>query len=448
MIRSAIQGLTIRAENDIVLANDGTGGCLQLEGETTLIAKHLSLNALKNAAISVRNDGTLRIKDTPYLSIVTKNGPGITGTPGFAKASDDKLILDHVDFLWIKTWDSGEAIANFAGGAGIAIGDYDTRIKSPGGAKFVNGAVVYPNGDYVTELVIGKAGQSSSSDPELPEIPDDSSTNYSLRVDGTLVTAENMADILGDGIFSFDGDHTLTVAGAYETFDQTIIENGIEGLIVKMTEDSSLRVTGTDGSCILALADTALTGPGKLTLYSEANEALGAGYGADLTLDGLNLTIESGHGIRGSGALKIINSVLDVNSDDGAVWDFGDGIFLTDCALTAPADGSVTQLDGRWCLADKAASVRIGTAAASISLTPEGDAIQYSIPLNNGGAKGTAIAAWYNEAGQMAGVSQADITMGGTVQGTLDVAKGADTYKLFILDDGGSPVRQAWSSAE
>ena len=452
MIHSAIQGLTIQADNNVILRNNGVGGCFLLEGETTLIAKHMSLVAIKNAAISVRNDGTLRIKDTPYLSIATEGGPGITGTPGFAKASDDKLILDHVDDLWIKTWNSGPAITDFAGGAGIAFGDYETGIKTPAGAKFYNGAVVDETGGPVTELVIGKVGQSGSPDPDTPDIPDDASSNYSLRVDGTLVTDLNQEDVLNNDIFSFDGDHTLTLLGGeYAVTDATIIENGISGLVVYVEKDTTLKVLGRKGVCLLALADTTVTGPGRLTLYSEGDEALGAGYGADIILDGLTLTIDGGHGIRGSGALRVNNCLLDLNTDDGAAWDFGTGIFLTDCALTAPADGSLALEEGRWCVADKdgskALAAKIGATPAAISLTPEGDAIQYSIPLDAGGVKGSVIAAWYDQNGQMLGTRQAEITMDGTVTGTLPVEKGADVYRLFVLDADGSPVRQAWSSS-
>ena len=457
MIKSRIQGLTIQVEDSIILRNNGTGGCFLLEGDTVLTGEHLSLVARENAAIRVGNDATFTIRDLGYLSIVTNAGPGITGSPSPARVSAERLVLDHVDHLWIKTWNSGGAIENFNGGAGIAAGDYETRIKSPAAAMFFNGNVLQQDGGPVYELVIGKTGQTAPAGPIDPTNPEDTSVppeyvepdqSYDLRVDGIPVDSDNQDNILGDGNFSYDSEsNTLTVSGSHETSGRSIIENGIPDLVVNVTADAKLKVSGSTGVCILALADTTVTGSGKLTLEAEGAEALGAGYGASLSLKDLVLDVKAPDGIRGSAALLADNCEITVESEHGGVWDFGQGILLDNCTLLA---GSLVQQDGRWCVGDSESSavksVSIGKAVAEIKVA--GDTLTYSIPLNAGGAKGTTIAAWYNDAGQMLGTSQAEITMDGLVKDELSVEPGAHVYKLFVLDANGSPVLQAWSSAE
>ena len=445
MIRSGIQGLTIRADNDIILRNNGIGGCLLLEGDTDITGNgRLSFVSMKNAAVIVSGDSTLRIHDMPYFYVYADGGPGLTGSGVAGRGARDRLVLEGVDYVHIIG--ENAAIVRFGGGACVATGDFGMRIKSPKNARFSDGAVVYESGD------------------PAPNIELESFQEYQLRIDGNLVDDSNRNDILGNGIFSFDGDHTLSVKGDFTTYNLNIIENGIPGLVIRIEMDSSLRVegmTGNMGVCILALEDTTITGPGKLSLFSVGYEPLGAGYGANITLDDLDLTIDNtqeGHwngcAIIGSGALRVNHCSVYVEDNNAALCGFGQGITLTDCSLLEPTEGGITQKDGEWCITDgtgeMAKAVRIGAPAApaSISLTPEGDAIQYSIPVNAGGAKGTVIAAWYDENGQMTGTSQAEVTMDGQITGTLPVTKGAVTYKLFVLDADGAPVRQAWSSAE
>ena len=48
--------------------------------------------------------------------------------------------------------------------------------------------------------------------------------HYLLAIDGTTITNRNRNDVLGNGVFSFDGNDTLYIKGDYETESKSLIE--------------------------------------------------------------------------------------------------------------------------------------------------------------------------------------------------------------------------------
>ena len=69
------------------------------------------------------------------------------------------------------------------------------------------------------------------------------------------MTSTNRNDILGDGLFSFDGDKTLTVRGSYTARRHVIYNKGVEGLIINVAKDAAF-MSANDWEPIKLEADT------------------------------------------------------------------------------------------------------------------------------------------------------------------------------------------------
>ena len=178
---------------------------------------------------------------------------------------------------------------------------------------------------------------------------------YPLKVRGCEVTDDNRKDILGDGVFSFDGVSTLTVKGDCDAA-VCIIENiGVKGLRIKVLEDSTL--TTSDPNVILARTDTTITGPGMLTLKNTYNDGGSGIYALNsdvtLTLELVMVTVDAWYGITGPYGSSQTRLILDhscvsvSNANGGAIFDFGGGITLRDCKILFPRNGSVGGNNGR-----------------------------------------------------------------------------------------------------
>ena len=171
---------------------------------------------------------------------------------------------------------------------------------------------------------------------------------YPLKVCDREVTDENRRDVLGNGVFSFDGVSTLTVRGDCNS-TACVIENiGVQGLRIKVLEDSTLKTSGLN--VILARADTTITGPGKLTLENSNSGGCGVYAlvnGVTLTLELVQVGVSSHYGIVGPNGgnqtkLVVDHSTVTVKSaEGGAVCDFGGGILLRDCRIVLPINGAL-----------------------------------------------------------------------------------------------------------
>ena len=171
---------------------------------------------------------------------------------------------------------------------------------------------------------------------------------YPLKVCDRKVTEDNRRDVLGNGVFSFDGVSTLTVRGDCNT-SYCVIENiGIQGLRIKVLEDSTLKTS--DFNVILARADTTITGPGKLTLENSNSGGCGVYAlinGVTLTLELVQVGVSSHYGIvgpNGGNQTKLVvdhSTVTVAGAEGGAVCDFGGGILLRNCRIVLPINGAL-----------------------------------------------------------------------------------------------------------
>ena len=173
---------------------------------------------------------------------------------------------------------------------------------------------------------------------------DDSATPYPLEIAGVTVTDVNQADILHDGVFSYDpGTKTLTIAGDC-TYDGWIVNSEIEDLVINVKKSSTLTQQG-DGNTIIRLHNTTTITGGKLTLKGEYidNNSLGiyisdGEYLAfrnayiDIAGDGFEYGITGEPGIL----LYIDNSDISVSAHAfGCIYDWG-GITLSHCFVQKP----------------------------------------------------------------------------------------------------------------
>ena len=183
---------------------------------------------------------------------------------------------------------------------------------------------------------------------------------YPLKVDSTTVTTANCADVLGNGVFSFDGEKTLTVRGDH-TAEKRAIENlGVRGLIIKVEKDSVLRSRDGVSPIITTSCTTTITGPGKLTLISGdtglGDTGLYVHNGNDvipntLTIKDIDLVSEGFWGIAAIRDVNRISLVIDhanvtTRGKESAICDFYGGITIRNAEIVKPADGTIST-DGK-----------------------------------------------------------------------------------------------------
>ena len=165
--------------------------------------------------------------------------------------------------------------------------------------------------------------------------------DYDMFITNVRVSDENKDDILGDGVFRFDGDRTLTVRGSCTAEDLPIIASAIPDLIIRVAGNSVLR--SGEAPAIVADADLSIVGPGTLELGSVESCGIYL-YGCGGEIRDISLRASGTWGIAGERPddeheyLRICNADVAAAGPKGAVYDFGGGITLTDCHLE---DGSV-----------------------------------------------------------------------------------------------------------
>ena len=169
---------------------------------------------------------------------------------------------------------------------------------------------------------------------------------FDAIVDGTQISTLNMADILGNGAFSFDGIRTLTVNADYSASSQLIISN-IDGLVINVEKDVAL----TGNAVILNLTkNTTITGKGTLSATNNSGPAIVVNNNAELSVVSANLNANGGiSGSKtGNPRLSIEASSVTATAADsrGAIYNFRGGISLADCVITLPADGKIDEATG------------------------------------------------------------------------------------------------------
>jgi len=304
-IWSQIDGLTVKVTQDATLTT--TRPCLLFEANATLTGDG-KLTLISNDSGIQLNEATLIIED---MTIETDCLSGIRGMP-----LDDHLIVRNSTI--------------HAKGSSSAINDLTSitldgcEITLPEGGYIDGGKIVDSEGALATEVTIATLER------------------YALYVNSTQVTNFNAADVLGDGVCSYDDEtKTLTISGNLDTADggAGIQNNAIDGLTIHVATDS--EVSGV----LNLFANTTITGEGKLTV--NAPTGLCAIYITSNTLTIENMTLEASGdwGIAGDPVeeyLIVRNSNIHATGVEGAICDFI-GITLEDCSITLPEGGFVSE---------------------------------------------------------------------------------------------------------
>ncbi|MBQ3378327.1 MAG: Ig domain-containing protein [Clostridia bacterium] len=314
IVDSRIDGLVICAAPDTVLRTTKMS-CLSLSGNTMLTGGPLTVisdNKWLSQGIDLQNDSRLFVCDMDLT--VRGNRRGISGGSDTAKGTLD---------VWASN---------------VTVSGPTTAIWVPGGLELEQCILETPEGGTFNETD-GKV-YDAGGDPAA-EVSIKSFRTWELYLAGTQVTERNMSDILDDGTFSFDGNRTLTVKGNCSS-ENGVIESYIPGLILSVEKDAILE-TGEGADPIFAGANLTITGPGKLTLISGCAAAVTQRGGSILTIRDADVSAQGPYGLWGGEGetLMVENASVTVRGTDGAILDFGNGITLTGCEITAPAGGKV-----------------------------------------------------------------------------------------------------------
>ncbi len=274
-----------------------------------------------------------------------------------------ELIIDDDACVWGITGDEEDeelciVYSDISVSTEKAICDFGTItldgcvITEPIEGAIVDGSIVGVDGNVASDVVI------SCYDEE----------DCQLMIDGVAVTSENAADILGDGVFSYDFQTSvLTVDGDAAAADENlIIENNLAPMTINVVSDSTL-IGGIE-----SYYDLTILGDGALTVDSgdEMNCGIYMQNSSSLTIDGMTMTIYGTEwGITGDlddETLLIINSDVTASSIY-AINDFA-AISLQGCRIISPdgawiSGGDILTADG-----DIASNVVISTADAGYVL--------------------------------------------------------------------------------
>ena len=173
---------------------------------------------------------------------------------------------------------------------------------------------------------------------------------FDLEIDGVQVTTKNLDDILGNGVFSYDGRDTLTVSGSYSTAKGLINNYGVDNFTIYVAKDSTL--TSTEKAAIITTEATTVTGPGTLTLQAPKDCGIYVpSRNVTLTIQNTTLNAEGKWGVAGPSGTNETELVIDhanvtAKGSDGAICDFGGGITIQNSKIVKPVGGKISS-DGK-----------------------------------------------------------------------------------------------------
>ena len=249
---------------------------------------------------------------------------------------------------------------------------------------------------------------------------------YPLDIAGVTVTSRNRYDVLGNGVFSYSpSQKTLTVRGNDMRMDigHVITNNGIDGLIISVKEDSVL--SSSNGAIIYTKHNnTTITTDGTNTLVLEPT------YGAGLLTVTGNLMVENANiiinkdefgivsGYPGYSNLTIKNSNITAHGNAPTIKDYI-SITLDGCEITSPTgavnkNGTIYESNGE-------------TIANNVVITRLGD-VNFDGVVNDADAKlilkyiSTNKPMYADESNNLKALHSADVDVSGSVD-MLDVIK-------------------------
>ena len=333
---------------DGVFAYDAAAKRLSVKGSCICNTTSMIVNSINGLTIYVAEDTTLSSESMPV--IWAYKNLTITG-PGALKATVEKGSVIRADSAAAVTVEDANLTLNgrygflgYYGSSRLDIKNSSLQITAT-----EEGISAFSGGVYLKDCEIAKpAGGKVSSNGLIVDAEGNAAktvtikpgTTYGLAIAGVSVTPANAADVLGDGVFSYDAAaNKLTVNGSCASGD-TIINSKAENLTVYVAKDAALT-SGVDA--ISAGASLTITGPGRLTLAGSVR-AICAHQGAKVTIKDADVEASGSYAIMGMGtsageALIVRNSTVHASGTTAAIRGFTGGITLDGCKLTGP-DGA------------------------------------------------------------------------------------------------------------
>lgn len=210
----------------------------------------------------------------------------------------------------------------------------DCYFSEPESAKFNETGNLYDYDNNLVREVLIEAG----SPPE----------EYKLTICEVKVNSKNAADVLGDGVFSYDPEtKTLTVKGDAYCEGECVIRNMETDLWIDVAADAKLE--SKQSAAIICGQSATISGAGKLTLKSTDDCGLYAvnSINCTLTIENVTLEAEGKWGLAGypkNEHLVIRNANVHAKGTTGAITDWT-SITLDGCHLVQPEGGSITNKD-------------------------------------------------------------------------------------------------------
>ncbi|MBR5372450.1 MAG: hypothetical protein IK130_09570, partial [Oscillospiraceae bacterium] len=338
VIESSIDGLTISADSNVTLmTRSESKDCIILHKNATITGSGL-INIIAGSEKAAGTEGGAAIRSDAKLTI--KN-VGITIVArSCILGGADKAALEIIDsnMNMIAHSDLG-AISGFSGYTFTKC-----EITIPGATEITDGTVMDTTGETPVPA-------------KCVNITAYSSILYDLYIASVQVSRANADDILGDGVLSFDPKtNTLTVNGDCVSEDsEPFIKNQIDGLTIDVVSDSKFSFENC--TAITSFGhNLTITGEGKLKIDSQASSI--SVKQCVLTIKDTELTVciagDSVYGITGgldNDTLEIINSMMCVEADSGAIVNFENGITLEKSMIVKPtnafiSDNAISDADG------------------------------------------------------------------------------------------------------
>lgn len=287
-----------------------------------------------------------------YTYTPIQNGNPISTSTFTVTVTDGKYPVEDIDLVQTElTADPGKSLelvthlspVNSETTISWESSDYSVATVSDGKVN------ISPDAEIGAEVVITASAEGErGSEISTSCVITVSGEEYDLYVASTHVTSRNQDDILGDGIFSFNGVNKLTINGDYTLNTPVrLVENkGIDGLVIEVVANSTINQdVNVETNVFDFAANTIIKGEGQLTV--NANDiGFHVANGATLTLDSINLVVNGQFpmtgDIGGDEKLSIINSRVEIHAlGSAAVDDFGGGITLKDCIISEPEGGEI-----------------------------------------------------------------------------------------------------------
>ena len=306
-LESDIDNLTVQVAAPATITAAGNG--MNFTKNTTITGSSL-LTITSGTDAAIFADGADLSINEAHLSL-----------SGLLKGSSGTLSVQS-STIDVTTTSSSSAISGWA-----AMTLTDCYIKSPEDC-------IYDTNDKEVEDTFGFNVKTVSI------VPGSAPVKYDLYVAGTQVTSINAANILGDGVASYNAStNTLTIGGAISALGADLEGEGITSNVADLIVQVSAPTTITsENSGMYFKKNATITGSSLLTITS--NSAAIAAYNADLTINEANMSLTGPVKGESNGTLTIQSSTVDINfSINTSAISGWDDLILTDCCIEIPEQG-------------------------------------------------------------------------------------------------------------